>query len=181
MDNAQIRYPVVLPQNFPLDVGQIALSQLLSNNVNQYAFNHLCSSYWIDGIAFSGAVGSPNYRLIVPALFNHKIEEYQKSLTLYVNIKASAASHFNLCMIISDASVSSVYPTTDTELGYLTVSAGTMIRKLAVDNTSEQWLSVTMPMTEWAGKNVTISLGYECLTVTSRTLTVYGFEMEASL
>ena len=181
MDNAQIRYPVVLPQNFPLDVGQVALSQLLSNNINQYVFNHLASSYWIDGIAFSGALGSPNYRLIVCPCWNQKIETYQKSLTLYVNLKASAASHFNLCLIVSDAGVSTVYPTTDTELGYLTAATGTMIRKLAVDNTTEWWLSVTIPMTEWAGKNVTISLGYECLTVTSRTLTVYGFEMEASL
>jgi hypothetical protein len=42
-------------------------------------------------------------------------------------------------------------------------------------------LSVQVPLTDWAGKNVTISLGYECLTSTSRTLTVYGFEMEAAL
>jgi len=181
MDNSQIYYPKVLPQNFPLDVGQVGLSQLLSNNINQYAFNHLASSYWIDGVALSGAIGSPNYRLIVCALWNQKIENHQKSLTLYANVKASAASHFNLCLIISDASVSTVYPTTDTELGLLVAAAGTQIRKLAIDNTTERWLSLQTTLTEYAGKNVIISLGYECLTATSRTLTIYGFEMEASL
>jgi hypothetical protein len=172
------RLPELLLPEHPLDVASCNIAQAQNQNILRYCGNFTQAAYTVTtagnaGITYTGASTTAplGAKHMLTLAYRLPTDPHHNTLNLMVNVAASVASRFNLLVYVFGGETPYILNSTMLQAQ---INNCIMSQALAVNNTTAQWLPITLDFSANKPSVFSIVLGAGAYTASSASLYLYG-------